>query len=290
MTSQPSAPVLHIASNATTVHFHFNSQDSSAINNNSTVQSSNVTPLPNLTQSSLVSRFGEILEERRDRDVHQTRSEPSNVNRVLHLFRNILNDNVGAVEIPTSMPRTTTPQTTSPQPQTVQPPIFQPVVSRSVNIRDMLQRLRLQTGQTDTPTPIAVSFEVLSSTEEQNSGLSIQELNEHTTLGLYEDIIGDNESEDQTDQSTQSVVNCSICHESLHSRSIIRQVDRCGHIFHHECIEKWLSENRKCPLCMQHVIREEDEPPPTNNNDTHEHTQSSREERIFNLVASELGI
>ena len=53
---------------------------------------------------------------------------------------------------------------------------------------------------------------------------------------------------------------CTICRSSLNSDSIyniekgIRSTlsrGLCGHMFHTECIDPWLKNNIKCPICSQ---------------------------------------
>ena len=324
-TQTSSAPILNIASNATNVHLHFHThqnheQNTSHTNAQSqlvrtTEQDRTLFPLSRNTSTTLTDRFEQLGVRN-----NQSTRQPPPIQNILHLFRNILSDEPDAQESiqinragqtdhaeqrseeqQTDMNhndntqqrnRTRERNTRVPHPETPSPdttPSFQNIFSRSVSMRDMLQRLRTS-GQRDTP--IAVSFEVIGPSTSTSSpvGLTIQELNEHTTLGLYEDIPNTEQTENSsTEVSTDSSTDCcSICQEQINSQSIIRQVDRCGHVFHHECIEKWLSDHRKCPLCMQNVIQTEDEQPTTHTDTTNE--QTSREERLFNLVASELGI
>ena len=40
---------------------------------------------------------------------------------------------------------------------------------------------------------------------------------------------------------------CSICCENLISGHT--QELHCGHLFHHECIERWIEESHTCPIC-----------------------------------------
>lgn len=42
---------------------------------------------------------------------------------------------------------------------------------------------------------------------------------------------------------------CIICLENLISKDKIRKINRCGHMFCSQCIEKWFEENKTCPLC-----------------------------------------
>ena len=46
---------------------------------------------------------------------------------------------------------------------------------------------------------------------------------------------------------------CSICLDELWQRIGTVQQLRCGHSFHCNCIGQWLANNRRCPLCLQHV-------------------------------------
>ena len=43
---------------------------------------------------------------------------------------------------------------------------------------------------------------------------------------------------------------CTICCEPLRSLSSnARRIKRCGHTYCAPCIERWLSTNKKCPVC-----------------------------------------
>ena len=45
-------------------------------------------------------------------------------------------------------------------------------------------------------------------------------------------------------------INCLICTEEI---DIIGET-QCGHKFCYECIEEWLKDNKKCPVCMIEFI------------------------------------
>ncbi|CAD8145809.1 unnamed protein product [Paramecium pentaurelia] len=55
------------------------------------------------------------------------------------------------------------------------------------------------------------------------------------------EIISKNDLQDGQD-------NCGICLESLRTAKIIRKT-QCSHVFHGNCIEKWLNKNSYCPFC-----------------------------------------
>jgi hypothetical protein len=48
--------------------------------------------------------------------------------------------------------------------------------------------------------------------------------------------------------------NCSICIEKLQDEDIVREL-KCHHLFHKDCIDHWLDDNIKCPLCRKETGR-----------------------------------
>ena len=53
-------------------------------------------------------------------------------------------------------------------------------------------------------------------------------------------------------QVTDKIVFCCICQENCHVSDIIR-ILLCGHDFHINCIDRWLCENKICPICKQEL-------------------------------------
>lgn len=45
---------------------------------------------------------------------------------------------------------------------------------------------------------------------------------------------------------------CSICYEKHTTHSIVKL--KCNHIFHKDCIYKWIENNPSCPLCRKNLI------------------------------------
>ena len=41
---------------------------------------------------------------------------------------------------------------------------------------------------------------------------------------------------------------CVICQDDIKLNDIIRTIE-CSHSFHIDCIDKWYTENKKCPIC-----------------------------------------
>ncbi|XP_030558261.1 uncharacterized protein LOC115760849 [Drosophila novamexicana] len=61
------------------------------------------------------------------------------------------------------------------------------------------------------------------------------------------------EAESETSKSTQQAeklnVLCGICNEFYKANDIIYSTASCGHVFHKECLTRWLSRSLSCPQC-----------------------------------------
>ena len=47
---------------------------------------------------------------------------------------------------------------------------------------------------------------------------------------------------------------CSICMEELTKNTVIT---KCGHVFHIDCLNKWLSKNYSCPVCRDPCLEKD---------------------------------
>lgn len=59
-----------------------------------------------------------------------------------------------------------------------------------------------------------------------------------------------------------NAVTCAVCLNEFESSDEIRQLTNCSHIFHKNCLDKWLEHDQKtCPLCrsclMSEIVEEE---------------------------------
>lgn len=50
---------------------------------------------------------------------------------------------------------------------------------------------------------------------------------------------------------------CTICYEDLNDDLFYEK--NCRHLFHQDCIDKWLEFNKKCPLCRTPIILDRNE-------------------------------
>ncbi|CAN0913611.1 E3 ubiquitin-protein ligase ATL41 [Linum grandiflorum] len=58
-------------------------------------------------------------------------------------------------------------------------------------------------------------------------------------------------------RSSTDAVECAVCLSLLEEDEMVRSLPNCGHGFHAECVDKWLSCHTTCPIC-----RTEAQPPP----------------------------
>ena len=47
---------------------------------------------------------------------------------------------------------------------------------------------------------------------------------------------------------------CSICFDNFEKFQKIKKLKNCGHEYHSSCIKKWLTEEKRCPVCNEDVL------------------------------------
>ncbi|BAS73796.1 Os01g0690333, partial [Oryza sativa Japonica Group] len=48
---------------------------------------------------------------------------------------------------------------------------------------------------------------------------------------------------------TAASFKCVVCLRAVDEGEKVRQISACGHVFHQECINMWLSSHTSCPVC-----------------------------------------
>uniref|UniRef100_A0A7N1A4D9 RING-type E3 ubiquitin transferase n=1 Tax=Kalanchoe fedtschenkoi TaxID=63787 RepID=A0A7N1A4D9_KALFE len=54
-------------------------------------------------------------------------------------------------------------------------------------------------------------------------------------------------------QSSENEASCAVCLKIFGEVDVCRVWGRCGHVFHEQCVEAWLSRKAVCPTCRGHV-------------------------------------
>ncbi|XP_051126320.1 RING-H2 finger protein ATL18-like [Andrographis paniculata] len=68
------------------------------------------------------------------------------------------------------------------------------------------------------------------------------------------------EDDDNGDNDEEQI--CSICLAEFERADMVSKLPRCGHVFHTECIEKWLDRcHFTCPLCRSLLLHHVDPAP-----------------------------
>ncbi|KAL6217879.1 hypothetical protein ACLB2K_011096 [Fragaria x ananassa] len=57
-------------------------------------------------------------------------------------------------------------------------------------------------------------------------------------------------STERSGQDSLEAETCSVCLVEFEDEDVVSQLSKCGHVFHMDCIEKWMERNNfTCPLC-----------------------------------------
>ena len=104
------------------------------------------------------------------------------------------------------------------------------------------------------------------------NGIPLSNINIITNVSRFCDIQNNN-----TDIDT-----CSICQIPFNNNEICRTINNCNHIFHINCIDKWLHDHTTCPFCRYNllniVIPNDTNENNTNENDTNENNTNENED------------
>lgn len=98
------------------------------------------------------------------------------------------------------------------------------------------------------PNPDSMSYEEL---------LALGERIGHVSRGLSKENINKIKLEEfnknNLDIIKLNIENCSICFIEYKEKEKLKKLN-CKHMFHPICIDKWLENEKKCPLCKEEVV------------------------------------
>ena len=58
---------------------------------------------------------------------------------------------------------------------------------------------------------------------------------------------------DETNEKQMNEKECSICQENFKAKEIGKEL-KCNHLYHKDCIERWLKIHSTCPCCREFVV------------------------------------
>ncbi|KAM3357682.1 E3 ubiquitin-protein ligase ATL76-like [Capsicum galapagoense] len=56
--------------------------------------------------------------------------------------------------------------------------------------------------------------------------------------------------------NVEDVSYCAVCLDYVNGGDKCRELPKCGHAFHAECVDAWLERNWTCPICRKQVTDE----------------------------------
>ena len=122
-------------------------------------------------------------------------------------------------------------------------PRLEPVDDIPEDLIDPVKEVEEQIINELCPNPDAMTYEQLLSLENEvgsvKRGLTKQELSK-IPFKIYAKYKYNGQEE------------CSICRDNYQNGETIKELP-CGHIYHVNCIDKWLEQERKCPYCNKEI-------------------------------------
>lgn len=58
-----------------------------------------------------------------------------------------------------------------------------------------------------------------------------------------------------------SILECAVCLNEFEDRQTLRWIPKCSHVFHPDCIDKWLHSHVTCPVCRANLVPRPDDIP-----------------------------
>lgn len=98
------------------------------------------------------------------------------------------------------------------------------------------------------PNPDLMSYEEL---------LQLEDRNGRVCKGLSEEEIEALEGKEWEGREGEDEVSCSICFCAFNHGQTFKMLPACNHEYHAECIDQWLLNEKRCPVCNVEVVVEE---------------------------------
>ena len=87
---------------------------------------------------------------------------------------------------------------------------------------------------------LSITLSQVHSSEPPKTGLDQSVIDSLPTFKFSKNDAADEEA---------AATECAVCLSVLEEEEVARQLPNCRHIFHVECVDKWLSSHSTCPIC-----------------------------------------
>ena len=106
-------------------------------------------------------------------------------------------------------------------------------LNRIVSDYNQLRNINSRINYIDQNVPNLLTYDDLSRLPSFEVKTTLEEINTNSSIDV---------------KKTNEPVLCVICQENIKKNKIIRKIS-CGHYFHIDCIDTWLTNHKTCPTC-----------------------------------------
>lgn len=142
-----------------------------------------------------------------------------------------------------------------PPPATTAPP---PQTTRTSRITNPLREPSPHSPQFSNIIDLLFTIPLTPRTPTNDTAITVDMLTTNTTVFIY---------------NGESLDTCAVCLDSIRNNTIVRKLNACNHMFHISCIDRWVANNNKCPLCRTNI-----NVTPRPNEHEHEHDNDNNAE------------
>jgi len=103
------------------------------------------------------------------------------------------------------------------------------------------------------------TFSFLLEDDDSDDGSFLGPMESYQKSGVDEKVINSFKNISISSKQVEDKEECSICMESYKLNELVYELP-CVHIYHKECIKKWLKSNNTCPICRYELPTNDKEP------------------------------
>jgi len=91
--------------------------------------------------------------------------------------------------------------------------------------------------------------------DNNNSNINLANINNISSVNVFSSLnintARSNTNSTANSNTTEEI--CSICQTDFEDPDIVRRLNNCGHLFHLNCVDTWLSNHSTCPTCRNEL-------------------------------------